>query len=404
MMINFPRTRRLLFVLGAMVLMASAATGAPQTGSSAVGRFDFAYALTGDARIKPLQVFDDGIGKTFFQFAPGIALPAVFAGDGEEVLLLTPEGPYHVVASRARDFVLALGVARARVRHAAVLSGAQPRGGAAEPSSVSVSAQGQGQTSEVGPARYNAADPAQSSYATPLRGDVVEWLDPHPRYQQAVFFSKGDGLLSPVYERAVARLARLIGPDAKVQVIGAGDDTSSLDLGDIRARTLRASLMENGVPSNRIAIVRSHQNDQGVSRESIGASQRGAAPLPSYVRWSSNRTAGPELSRADVSGTAAFPRGRPAEATSVAPTRALVFAVRQQDGTVEAALRRWAQANHRTLLWDTPVVAPVTGNFTLNASSFIEAVSQVVAGMQGMGYPVRWVLEPHGVVRIVERG
>ncbi|MGP1615897.1 MAG: TrbG/VirB9 family P-type conjugative transfer protein, partial [Pollutimonas bauzanensis] len=53
-------------------------------GQSAAAHYSFAWRLSGDRAVAPLQVFDNG-RQTWLQFAPRQALPAIFehtaAGD-----------------------------------------------------------------------------------------------------------------------------------------------------------------------------------------------------------------------------------------------------------------------------------------------------------------------------------
>ena len=70
--------------------------------------YNWQYAWAGDARSKPLRVFDDG-RFTYFQFADGQALPAIFAVDeqGKEALVNSHQrGAFTVVERREAQFSL----------------------------------------------------------------------------------------------------------------------------------------------------------------------------------------------------------------------------------------------------------------------------------------------------------
>ncbi|NGM87790.1 TrbG/VirB9 family P-type conjugative transfer protein [Parapusillimonas sp. SGNA-6] len=100
--------RTLLALLFALMLSACADLPAwpwpvPPSGaeSSASGsRYSFAWRLSGDRAVAPLQVFDDG-KRTWLQFAPGQPVPAIFRQDasGDRPLAYTREGPYLVLAA-----------------------------------------------------------------------------------------------------------------------------------------------------------------------------------------------------------------------------------------------------------------------------------------------------------------
>lgn len=70
----------------------------PFTTPGTAGQFNFDWLIKGDKRVTPLQVFDDE-RRTWLQFAPDMAIPAVFARNGEEDTLLTyhRSGPYVVL-------------------------------------------------------------------------------------------------------------------------------------------------------------------------------------------------------------------------------------------------------------------------------------------------------------------
>lgn len=71
-------------------------TSGPSTPSGS--RYSFAWRLSGDRAVAPLQVFDDG-KRTWLQFAPGQPVPAIFQQDatGDRPVSYTVEGPYLVL-------------------------------------------------------------------------------------------------------------------------------------------------------------------------------------------------------------------------------------------------------------------------------------------------------------------
>jgi hypothetical protein len=154
-----------------------------------VGAFDFGYASTGDARVLPVQVFDDGV-HTFFQFRAGEAPPAIFAEADAQVRLLLPQphGPFWRVEDRHGRFLLQAGRARAMVVHlgsdrpgapawmaqghdgnpVAPLPGDPPAGTSAAARLVGALPQ----------AREPDDAFERNSYAQPLRGDRAVWTAP----------------------------------------------------------------------------------------------------------------------------------------------------------------------------------------------------------------------------------
>lgn len=93
----------------AVVLLAVPAGVVAQT-------YDFAYRLSGDRRVAPVQVFDDG-RQTWLQFAPGQVMPAVFVRHGQAPQVLAQQqqqGPYLVLEGTADQIDLRIGDILAR--------------------------------------------------------------------------------------------------------------------------------------------------------------------------------------------------------------------------------------------------------------------------------------------------
>jgi hypothetical protein len=69
-----------------------------EIGAHVPGKFSFAWRLSGDREVAPLQVFDNGV-RMWLQFAAGQAVPAIFAHtkEGDRVVDYQREGPYIVV-------------------------------------------------------------------------------------------------------------------------------------------------------------------------------------------------------------------------------------------------------------------------------------------------------------------
>lgn len=91
--------------------------------------YDFAYRLSGDRRVAPVQVFDDG-RTTWLQFQPGQTLPAVFVAtsaetSGGQLASYTQQGPYLVLNGTANALVLRIGAITARAEY----TGSTPRAG-----------------------------------------------------------------------------------------------------------------------------------------------------------------------------------------------------------------------------------------------------------------------------------
>ena len=382
---------------GFLMLAQALSSSAAFASAADVGRFDFAYVVSGDAPARPVQVFDDGVDKTYFQFHANMPSPVVFTAQGEEMLPMVEEGAYRVVPGRARDFILALGAARARVTHA-TLSSAPHQGAAGTsgdaPSAAATRAVRMPWDVPVPPresTRHDARNPAQGSYATPVRGDVIQWTEPEVPTEQAIHFDEGSAQLATHLKPLLARLARRIGMQARVEVIGRDDASLIQDLGDTRAQVLRASLIENGVPPADISVRRADETGGIPAREAMVSSYRKVAVPSSHIRWFS-----PATSRHTLHLSAAVAADR--SGTQVSESSR--FVIRRTDAHVEAALRRWARSCGYQLRWDAPV-APVIGELALQARDFPDALSQLVQALRSLGYPLRFVMQGRRTVRIV---
>lgn len=69
-----------------------------QADTETAGHYQFNWTLSGDRSVSPLQVFDDG-RRTWLQFSPGQAVPAVFRehGGGDIPVAYTVKNPYVVL-------------------------------------------------------------------------------------------------------------------------------------------------------------------------------------------------------------------------------------------------------------------------------------------------------------------
>jgi type IV secretion system protein VirB9 len=72
---------------------------------------NFAYASAGDTALFPARVWDDG-RLTYFEFAPGVPIPAIFAngpGKDESMVNTSSRGRVTVVQQTAGRFTLRSG-------------------------------------------------------------------------------------------------------------------------------------------------------------------------------------------------------------------------------------------------------------------------------------------------------
>jgi hypothetical protein len=318
-------------------------------GKRFVGQYDFGYAIRGDKPARPAQVFDDGNGKIYFEARANQPMPAVFAGKEPALLVLQPEGQYFTARTLATEFTLVMGGSRALVRR-----------GDAGLGEEAVS------TRDDGPRRLASADPG-------LPAGVDYGLSARDRpfrsttHEQPVVFAPGSSSLKPEVLDALSALVVRIGRDASITAIGRNDAGGHDALATLRAEALRNALLARGVPPSNIRLSDAEPAD-------------GDARLhASALRWMTT------LSDGDPS------------AASMAP--ATPFDIALADGDIAVSLRRWAHASGYDVVWDVGWMAPVNGAMRVEASTFLDAVKQVVAGLRAQGYPVQAQAYTDRVVR-----
>ena len=331
------------------LLLAVAGNALSLPGRRFVGRYDFGYAIRGDKSARPAQVFDDGSGKVYFQARPNQAMPAVFAGKDLTLLVLQPEGQYFSARTPASEFTLVLGGARAVVRRGDAALAEETTSAQDDPSRLLATAEA-GLTPGVDYGS-SAGDPG-------LRNTT---------HEQPIVFAAGSARLRPEVLEALTALVARIGQRTTITAIGRNDAGGHDALATLRAEALRNALLARGVPPTNIRL-----SDD----EPAGADAHAHA---SALRW---------LSALDGRTPTAAAEGAP-----------LMFDITPADRDIAVSLRRWARASGYDLVWDVGWVAPISGAMRVDAPSFLDAVKQVVAGLQAQGYPVQAQAYADRVVR-----
>jgi outer membrane protein OmpA-like peptidoglycan-associated protein len=342
------RTSLARLLCGALLLSVGAnALSLP--GRRFVGRYDFGYAIRGDKAARPAQVFDDGAGKIYFEARPDRAMPAVFVGKAMSLLVTQPEGQYFTARTTASEFTLVLGEARAIVQRGEAALGDEVLT-VHEPGARLLASVESGLTAGV-------------DYGTVSQ-------DPAGRratHEQPVVFARGSSVLRPEVLDALSALVVRIGHGSAIAVTGRNDDGAPDALATLRAEALRNALLARGVAAGDIAL--------STAEAPAGPPRTHASTL----RWTDVAEVG-DPSSTKTGGAASF---------DIAPT----------DRDIEVALRRWGQASGYEVVWDVRWAAPVNGALHVEAASFLDAVSQVVAGLRAQGYPVRAQAYTDRVVR-----
>jgi len=333
----------------AALLLAVSGNALSLAGKRFVGQYDFGYAIRGDKPARPAQVFDDGNGKIYFEARPNQAMPAVFAGKDLALLVLQPEGQYFTARTSAAEFTLVLGGARASVRRGEPALGEEATSLRDEASRLLASAQ---------PGLTTGVD-----YGLPTRDRSLATTT----HEQPVVFAPGSATLRPEVLEALSALVVRIGRDTAVTAVGRNDAGAHDALATLRAEALRNALLARGVPPGHIRLADDDSSDPG------------AHPHASALRWVTS-SAGRDAS--DMNGAPPPP-----------------FDITVADRDIAVSLRRWARASGYDIVWDVGWVAPINGATRVEATSFLDAVQQVVAGLRAQGYPVQAQAYADHVVR-----
>ena len=342
-------------------MIAGLAMCAVPPGVSASGDFyDFDYRISGHSSARPVQVFADS-ERTYFQFVTGQPVPLILAGAGGARVVPVQEGPYHVVVGRSPAYTLRLAGRQARVEHAGKVWQARPPQDVA--SSMAL--------------KLGADDRTLSSYATPVRGDVIEWVEPEQRVEHSVVFPPGASRIPAADASLIATVSARLGPDVRVELHRQGG-VRSRGLAEARSRGVVQALVRAGVAPARIEFPAAP--DRMPSADILHVVWRGTA-VPAVPTASAGVPPSSDISS----------MGRPLRGN---------FDILLSDGTVSTSLRRWAQDSGYRLEWETPIEAPVVGDLTLDVRRFPEAVDRIVSGLRASGYPLRMEAGDGRVVRI----
>jgi outer membrane protein OmpA-like peptidoglycan-associated protein len=401
-----------------------------------VGQYDFSYLTSGVLRATPVQVFDDG-KSTFFQFRAGDPVPAIFVNTGSggiELRVPSFEGPYVKVAEVAGRFTLQLGRAQAQVVYGGVERAGAPKIAAVDASGMSnpystTRPRDPSVTllASIGPTLPLVMQDAleSNSYATPVKGDRVEWKDSETETREhQVFFVKGSAVVGPIAQKTIVAIAKSIKADvASIIIVGRDDDTYKEGLDKERALAIKQALVKAGVDASKLVVKTGVQaqakNGQWASDirvESIVPTKI-ARPTPSgaheisperlaYVKANleglirsgvlTREQAATWLARHQMDSR--LQAGQMAAQIETPPGG---FDFKLSDKTVATTIRRWAGATNYKVVWDAPASsdAPITGDAVIQSASIKEAMEKVVGGLQRKGYDIQATFYSNRVIR-----
>lgn len=410
-------TFKLKATIPVLVFASLAVTTVQGSAPDRLGAYDFSYQSTGDQRVRPAQVFDDG-RSTYFQFRAGEPIPAIFAvtQQGPSLLVPEPEGPYIRVPAVAGGYVLRLGYGLGKVAYTgggrSIASGDFVQAGPREQSSAAVerliaaSAKIQGLPPEMTQPSPRVALEV-NSYATPIKGDRAVWTGPEEVSQDySIPFGVGKSNLGPSAFKMLRSLAGSMQGATKIEVTGRDDLTYREGMAEARAAAIADALAAAGIPRARIVIKTSAQVLQGGSKGVVvGASiTTRTVPAPKQLEAAAPSRHAPNVHVDSIvaqlragqltpsQASAALDGARaaaPLSASMGGPRGVGPWAVRKSDGTVENMLKRWGQdAGWRVLTKGVPNIE-IHGDAEVDRREFLHAADYAITQAKQAGYRIK---------------
>jgi hypothetical protein len=400
------------------LLALTAANGMSASGPTAMDRFSFDYAIQGDLRARPLQVFDDG-QRTYLQYRASDDIPAFISARTSELLIPRKEGPYTVINGTPKDFVAQLGASSARITHSSALStapqyqqrGQQPSATPVERLTLASLAPTAG-SSGFAQTYVKRNDWTDNSYSQPARGDHVTWSSAEVEQSKTVMFERGSGKLDKENERRLKQLASTLTGSQRI-VISAADDTHPADVGGTeRARIIRNILVAAGASPQSISIKVGFLFDdqlQNTGKKLLNPTTitwSESAPVRAPVSASAGRMNGESdssiveaLRAGRISPSEAVQRlkGAPPARTAPAPVLAAsqvpitAWAVRKSDQNIENMLGRWGKDAGWRVIWKGAPTVEITADAErpLSRPDFLQAADYVVTQARSVGYQIK---------------
>lgn len=436
----------------AAALLASSVAGTTLI-AQPVGKYDFAYQATGEPKVRPVQVFDDG-AQTYFQFRPGEPIPAIFANDNGEETFLIPEviGPYVRVKTVSAGYTLKMvrsvgqvqyQGARATLAQASAAMQVPAMAQAGHPGAFDAQGSRAGDTGTVRPVSPTIADglrkiayvdPTQpriavdiNSYARPIKGDVAQFqpdgvsptvttgIAPNqaPSQVEQIPFVVGATRPGPQASSMLKTLAKKFADAARIEVIGRYDNTYKIGVAESRAASVVEALAAYGVPKVNIgfktteAILpeRAKNVSTGVTIQIYSRAQQPheeyldtpvvssgkAAQLGSLVTKLKSGQISPSQASAMIraANVAGGVHGTVQPVAGFQEAQITRWLMNKSDASIQGVLTRWAGDAGWHLIWRNAPLIKVNGDAELIRDGFVSAADYVLAQAQVYGYKIK---------------
>ena len=397
----------------------------PVIGANAdrLGGFDFSYQASGDAWVRPVQVFDDG-HSTYFQFRAGEPVPAIFAEAANGPLLLIPqnEGPYVKVTSLSGGYALRLGYGVGRVSYQGEGRFSPPAPEIAPTAKKLSSTLGRLNTAaQMVTASYRAPavqvaateiSAQTNSYATPLKGDRVEWKEPEQQSKDYfIVFTKGQAKMLPASVKALVSMLPSDKNTSAYEIVGRDDDTYKEGLPEARAAAIVDFLVARGVPSEKIRTksgvpLQSESNSKTVTGVTIRwyteASVRVAQdPAQAVLARLIAKKISPQEAISELSYLQRATADVPSRSPELAPVSA-TWQILKSDANLRGTLARWEAGSGWRVQWaDAPEVR-INSDIKINVTDFISAADYAITQAKKVGYRIKATAYSNKVLIISE--
>lgn len=244
------------------VLLCIVVAAAFGTTAASASQFNFAYRMQGEASVRPLQVFDDGV-NTYFQFRGNNRVVPIIVADvnGEAyVSNYSNYGPYVVVPGVASSYRLQYGTLTATIIQAGgrqTVAVPTPANAAAQSPMIATATTAEARPAVLRYVGYGPVEPiaggaqAQSETRPSSAADIAGIMSADGKPFR-IPFAVDSAKMSPAAMKVITQALRGSGEIGRVVVIGRDDVNYRDGVAAERAKNIATALERYGVPAGRI--------------------------------------------------------------------------------------------------------------------------------------------------------
>lgn len=334
--------------------------------AAAAGAYNFSYRSSGEAELRPIQVFDDGT-DTYVQMRSANLVPTIFADteNGQQLVQSGRTGAYLVIPVVTNRLTIRFGQLEAKILY----TGAPRKTNFAYRMPVPESA-----TPTPGAVAGDRPKPNASSYGV-VRPMVGDSGDEFIERESLVGFARGK---ATVNRDAAAKLLLALagsGTIARVLIVGRDDANYVEGLAKARAIAIRERVLAAGVDLDKIVM------KEGIARDG----ETGTVTSDIVVVWKT------PSQLAAKTAVALKQQVKAAPATAEGPTKAdppvqRNWEMLRSDQTVALMLKRWGTIAGWDVVWEAKDSVPISGDAIITAENFLVAADTVINQSNRSGY------------------